>query len=114
MKYLTRLRLGLSYLCEHKSKHGFLGLLNPICNCGLVIETTCQFLLHCPNFINERTLLLIDVSRTTKNVLPSCETAFVKLHLYGDNSFDSATNTLILNASLECIISSKRFGGPLL
>ena len=48
------------------------------------------------------------------DALPSCETAFVKLLLYGDDSFDSATNTLILNASLEYIFSSKRFDGPLL
>ena len=63
--------------------------------------------------MNERTLVQNDVSRITKNTLPSCETAFVKL-LYGDDSFDSATNTSILNASLEYILSSKRFDGPLL
>ena len=114
IKYLTRLRLELSHLHEHIFKHGFLDSLNSICNCGLDIETTCHFLLHCPNFINERTLLLNDVSRITKDALPSCETAFVKLLLYGDDSFDSATNTLILNASLEDILSSKRLDGPLL
>ena len=108
------LRLGLSHLREHKFKHSFLDLLNPICNCGLDIEITCHFLLHCPNFINERTLLLNDVSGITKNTLPFCETAFIKLLLYEDDSFDSATNTLILNASLEYILSSKRFDGPLL
>ena len=47
------------------------------------------------------------------DALPSCETAFVKL-LYGDDSFDSMTNTLILNASLEYILSSNRFDVPLL
>ena len=107
IKYLTRLRLGLSHLREHKFKHGFLDSLNPICNCGLDIESTCHFLLHCPNFINERTLLLNDVSRITKDALPTCETAFIKLLLYGDDSFDSATNTLILNAYLKYILSSK-------
>ena len=114
IKYLTRLRLGLSHLHEHKFKHGFLDSLNPIRNGGLDIEITCHFLLHCPNFINERTLLLNDISRIKKDTLPSCETAFVKLLSYGDDSFDSATNTLILNASLEYSSSSKRFDGPLL
>ena len=61
----------------------------------------CYFLLNCLNLINERTLLLYDESRITKDALPSCETAFVKLFLYEDDSFDSVTNTLILNASLE-------------
>ena len=32
IKYLTRLRFGLSHLREHKFKHGFLDSLNPICN----------------------------------------------------------------------------------
>ena len=114
IKYLTRLRLELSHLREHRFKHGFLDSLNPVCNCGLDIESTCHFLLYCPNFVNERTLLLNDVSRITKDALPTCETAFIKLLLYGDDSFDSATNTLILNAYLEYILSSKYVDGSLL
>ena len=31
IKLLTRLRLGISDLREHKFKHGFLDSLNPIC-----------------------------------------------------------------------------------
>ena len=92
IKYLTSLRLGLSHLRDCKFKHGFLDSLNPICSCGLDIETTCHYLLHSLNFINERTLLLNNVSKITKDALPSCETSFVKLVLYGDDSFDSATN----------------------
>ena len=112
-KYLSRLRLGLSHLRDHKFKHGFLDSLNPICSCGLDIETTCHYLLHCPNFINERALLLNDVSTITKDALSSCKITFVKFFLYGDDSFDSATNTLILNASVKYILSNKRFDGPL-
>ena len=114
IKYLPRLRLGLSHLRDHKFKHGFLDSLNPICSCGLEIETMCHYLFHCPNFINERTLLLNDVSRITKDALPSFQTTFFKLLRYGNDSFDSVTNTLILNPSVEYILSSKRFDGPLL
>ena len=59
IKYVTRPRLGLSHLREHKFKHGFLDSLNPIYNCGLDFEKTCHFLLHCPNFMNKRALLLM-------------------------------------------------------
>ena len=59
-------------------------------------------------------LLLNDVSRITKDALPSCDTTFDKLLLYGDDSFDSATNTLILNESVEYILSSKSSDDPLL
>ena len=34
INYITRLRLGLSYLCDRKFKHGFLDSLNSICSCG--------------------------------------------------------------------------------
>ena len=62
IKHITRLRLGLSHLRDHKFKDGFLDSLNPICSCGLDVETTCHYLLHCPNFTNERSILLNVVS----------------------------------------------------
>ena len=57
------LRLGLSHLHDHKLKDGLLDLQSPICRCGLKqpIETTGHYLLHCPNFTNEKTLLLNDI-----------------------------------------------------
>ena len=45
--------------------------------------------------------------------LPSCDISIIKLLLYGDDSLDLATNTLILNSSVDFNISSKRFDGPL-
>ena len=51
---LTRLKVGLSYLGEHKFKHSFQDTLNPICNCGKDIETTSHYLLHCPDYLHER------------------------------------------------------------
>ena len=81
---------------------------------GVGLEVLSHYLLHCPNFINERTLLLNDgVSRIITSALPFCKTTFVKL-LYGNNSFESSRNTLILNASVEDFLSCKRFVGPLL
>ena len=44
----------------------------------------------------------------------SCDTIIIKLHLYVDGSLESLTNTLISNASVDFILSSKRFNGPLL
>ena len=39
IKYLTRLRLGLSHLCKHKFKHSFQDTVNPFCSCGLDVDT---------------------------------------------------------------------------
>ena len=48
LKFLTRLRVNFSHLREHKFRHNFLDTLNPLCSCGLEIESTKHYLLHCP------------------------------------------------------------------
>ena len=58
IKFIIRLWLGLSHLREHKFKHSFQDSLNTFCNCGLDIESTAYYLLHCSTcFIERRTLL---------------------------------------------------------
>ena len=81
IKHITRLSLGLSHLRDNKFKHGFLDSLNPTCRCGLDTETTCHYLLHCPSFTNERSVLLDIVSRINKNSLASCGDTIVKFLL---------------------------------
>ena len=48
---LTRLRLGLSPLHEHKFRHCFQDTLNPLCECAKDIESTMHFFLYCTNFL---------------------------------------------------------------
>ena len=50
IKFLTRLRLGLSHLNEHKFKHNFQKCLNPLCSCSLEVASTIHFFLHCHFF----------------------------------------------------------------
>ena len=95
IKHIARLRLGLSHLRDHKLKHGILDCLNPVCSCGLDVETTCHYLLHCPNFTNERSIPLSIVSTINESSLTSCDASIVKLLLNGDESLDLETNTLI-------------------
>ena len=40
IKLITRLRLGLSHLREHKFKHSFQDTINPLCNCSQDIESS--------------------------------------------------------------------------
>ena len=47
VKFLTRLRLDFSHLNEHKFRNGFKDTLNPLYTCGVEVETTEPFLLHC-------------------------------------------------------------------
>ena len=58
LKFITRLRLVLSHLKEYKYKHSFQDTINPLFICGLDIESSEHFLLHCPQFFNERSFLL--------------------------------------------------------
>ena len=52
LKLLTRLRVGLSHLREHKFKHNFQDTLNPLCPCSLEAENAYQFFMCCKNFSN--------------------------------------------------------------
>ena len=53
------------------------------------------------------------VSTINKDSLTSCEATVVKLRLHGDKSLDLVTNNLTLNASIDFVLSSKHFDGPL-
>ena len=48
IKHITRLRLGLSHLRNHKFKHSFQHVINVLCNCGPDIESATHFKRHSP------------------------------------------------------------------
>ena len=86
---------------------------NPFCSCGLDIESSAHFLLHCPTYSIERRTLLSTLVNTDNNLVDLCEPVLIKTLLFGNNLFDSNANTNVLNATIEYILSSKRFDEPL-
>ena len=70
--------------------------LNPLCSCGSSIESTSLLLLHCFIFnANRQTILtIINLTQTL---------------LFSNTSFDTETNTLIPNATIDYILFSKRY-----
>ena len=66
IKYLTRLRLGLSHLNEHKFRHNFQDCLNPLCSCSLQVETTNHYFLHC-HYYNDICKTLLDTGKEITN-----------------------------------------------
>ena len=54
IRLITQLRLEFSHFREHKFKYNFQNCLNPLCSCGLTIESTTYFLLHCPILNDKR------------------------------------------------------------
>ena len=81
IQLLTRLRLGLSHLQDHKFKHNFQDALNPICNCGEDIETLCH-LFHCSLYTNDRLALLNVIQGIDSSILKLTDSHIVEVLLY--------------------------------
>ena len=113
IKLITRLRLGLSHLREHKFKHSFQDTINPLCNCGQDIESSTHFFLHCPFFINERRTLLSTIRSLDSKLLDCSNYYLTQTLLFGNTSQISSNNFKIINASIDYILLSKRFDEPL-
>ena len=109
LKYLSRLRLNLSHLREHKFKHNFQDTINPICNCSLSVESTEHFFLHCLNFNQERLVLLNNLATIDNSIRSYQNQDLIDLLLYGNPRFDEKSNHLILTYSIDYIRSTKRF-----
>ena len=111
---VTRLRLGWSYPREHKFKHSFQDCLNPLCFCGNETETSTHYLLHCPTYTNERMTLLNKIKSTNCSILKFSDLVGTKILLFGDNTLSDSSNTLILNSTIDYVISTKRFDDSIL
>ena len=67
LKFLTRLRLGLSHLNEHRFRHNFKDCIKPLCSCSLEIENTLHFFLRCQHYSTFRVGLMNKVNQTDEN-----------------------------------------------
>ena len=87
IKYLTRLRLGLSHLNEHKLRHNFHDCLTPLGFCSLEVETTNHYFLHF-HYYNDIRKTLLDTVKEITNIYLSgfSNEALVKL-LYMETQF---------------------------
>ena len=114
IKWIFQLRVGLSPLKRHKKEHNFSGYeedLSDTCSCLMDSETTCHFLLHCPNFINHRKTLYGTVNPILRvnNITSLADECFVHLLLYGDIKFNLEENKNILKATIIYIRNTTRF-----
>ena len=53
------------------------------------------------------------IENIDNNLLDLCEPVMIRTLLFGSNSFDTDANTNVLNATIEYILSTKRFDEPL-
>ena len=112
IKKITRIRLGLSHLREHKFKHSFQDSINRICNCGNDLESAIHFFLHCPLYSNECCTLVNSLSKIDHKLLDSTDTLWVK-YCYLETHL-LLQIIIIISSTIDFVLSSKRFDRPLL
>ena len=98
-KPLSRLRLGISHLHEHNFKHSYQETLKLMCNCGKDIEVSSHYLLHCPDYLRERMILLNTVSSIIPNISDFNNDQLTQLRLCDKEDLDNINNASMLDAS---------------
>ena len=83
--------------------------LNRLCGCGSSIESTSRFLLRGPIFHDKRHNLLSTLNNIDSKILYTIDSYLAQTLLVGCTSFDSETNTRVLNATIGYILSTERF-----
>ena len=81
IKFLSRLRLGLSHLGEHKFKHSFQHSLNLFCSCLKgKFETISHYLLHFSSCSEERLALLNTAKIIDMPILQQSDSEFIAFY----------------------------------
>ena len=115
LKYLTRLRLEFSHLREHKFIHNFQDTLNPLCSCNLLeSESVNHFLLLCPIYSSQRTILLDSVFELDAGIENLSNSKLPELLLYGNPLlYSKNVNASILKLTISYLMNTERFDCPL-
>ena len=109
---MTRLGLGLSHLRKHKFNHNFQNCFNPLCSCGMDIESMSHFFLHCPLLNDKRITLLRTLNKIDCKLIETSESSLIETLF--NSLFDLKKNSLILNAFIDYILCTERFEEALL
>ena len=87
VKLINRLRLGFSHLGEHKFRHNFADIVNPLCSCTLETENTEHFFLRCQNNLSARLTLMNELNNISNTINSFNSTDFIRVILYRDKNF---------------------------
>ena len=81
-------------------------------DCGLDIETTSHYFPNCPLFHVEQSTFLNNINKINSTIFNKSESVVTRIVLYGDESFKYEVNLLILNATIDFVLSTNRFDEP--
>ena len=65
-------------------------------------------------YSNERCRLLNSLSKIDYKLLDSTDTSLTQILLFGNSSFTTNNNARIINLTIDFVLLTKRFDGPLL
>ena len=109
IKFLRKLRLGISHLCEHKYSHGYKDTLNPLCFCNIEAETTTHYFLRCHFYNSNWATLINDLENIPISFSTVSYTNLISLLLYSDYKFSDTKNRKILLSAIRFINDLQRF-----
>ena len=113
LKLLTRLRLGLSHLCEYKFWHNFEDTLNLACSCSIEVKTKLHFFLWCQFFNDIREILVNDLMNIDRFLPSLSQDKLISILLYGNDAFNNNKNHKILICTIQFIKDLHRFDDSL-
>ena len=112
IKLLSHLRWSFSRLNEHKFRHNFNNMVDPMCTCGREPETTLHYLLRWNLYSAQRLELLNNVCILNPSLKNYSNEKLSNILLYGSEDFNCNMNKKILKAAIKFLKISERFNGP--
>ena len=89
IKLLTRLRLNISHLNEHKFLHNFNDTVDSLCTCGCEPEITLHYLLlSCNLYSTQRVVLLNNACILNPSLKNYSNEKLLSILLYGSEDFN--------------------------
>ena len=88
--------------------------MNSFCSCGLDVETNTHIFLYCLLFSNQRSTLLSAVNNIDSSLTNTNDSILTHILLFGKTSLGIYAKTLILNATMNYIISTNSYEERLL
>ena len=109
LKFLTRIRFGLSHLANHKFRDNFQDCVNPIYSCGQGIEASIHFYRHCSNYHCAEQTLFKNINKINSTILKQNDQVITKLLLLGNEKLKTAKNKFLLKSTIEFLQDTNRF-----
>ena len=96
LKLLTRQRLGLSHLNDHKFNHNFRDCMKQLSLSILSVEKNVYFFLHCHHFSLQRQTLMNNIKPIDKDIINETDVDLVNILLFVSSKYEYHTNSKIL------------------